>query len=243
MTRCGTHLPDPSASTCYSSKDQIQIPCASRGTPEIPSIELVIAREFCFSTPRICIHVLSFDDDSYPKWFDLLFNGLGDLGCQAFLYLEPAAVHFDQSGDLTYPDNFLVGKIAHMAFTEKRKQVMLAHAEEIYIGDNHHLIILNIEQCIVQQFIGILRISFGKKPQRLFDATRRPSQSLSVRIFTKILQNLSNKFLHQPSHPQRAKFKTRHAKRELSRLRSAPECFRTVVSGDAKDEAESRILP
>ena len=41
-----------------------------------------------------------------------------------------------------------------MAFAEKGEQVMLAHTEEVYVGDNHHFVVLDIEKSIVPRAKG-----------------------------------------------------------------------------------------
>ena len=56
-----------------------------------PSIALVTATEFCFSTPRMDMHrwdaSMTMADAERP---DLLADGLGDLIGEPLLHLEPA---------------------------------------------------------------------------------------------------------------------------------------------------------
>ena len=98
---------------------------------------------------------------------DLLVNRLAmytlinHLRRQAFLDLEPSAVHLHEPDNFADADHLLVRQVSDMAFAEKREQMMFAHAEEVYVRNDHHFIVLDVEQSIVQKPFRIYTVAAG----------------------------------------------------------------------------------
>ncbi len=72
----------------------MRVRALSRNTP---SIALVTANEFCFSTPRIDMHrCVRLADDRHAERVDLLPDRLGNLVGHPLLDLQAAREHVDQ---------------------------------------------------------------------------------------------------------------------------------------------------
>jgi hypothetical protein len=76
-----------------------------------------------------------------------------------------------------------------VAGAEERKQVVLAEAEQFDITDDHHLVILDIEQRPIQQLFDVLVVSAGKVAQRLLEPLGRVAQALAFRIVAELRQD------------------------------------------------------
>jgi hypothetical protein len=152
---------------------------------KLPSMELVTALEFCFSTPRI------------TKGIDLLVDGFGDLGRQPLLDLQPPAVHFHQARNFAQSDDLFVGNVCHVTLAEKGQEVVLAQAEEIDIRHDHHLIVLHFKQRVVEHLIRILSITARQEAPRAFETVRRPAQAVSLRILSDLFKHCLDQVFHQ----------------------------------------------
>ena len=157
-----------------------------------PSIALVTAKEFCFSTPRIdmhrCVASITTATPSGAIFSRIVF---GDLIGQPLLHLEPAAEHVDQPRDLAQADDLRARDVGDVALPEERQQMMLAQAVEVDVLDDHHLAIIDGEQRVVQYLVDVRRVPAGQEPERLLDAPRRVAQSLALGIFPELRQQRS----------------------------------------------------
>ena len=71
-----------------------------------PSIALVTANEFCFSTPRIAMQrCVASITTATPSGCDLLADRLRDLVRQPLLHLQAAAEHVHEARDLAEADD------------------------------------------------------------------------------------------------------------------------------------------
>jgi len=73
-----------------------------------------------------------------------------------------------------------------VALAEERQHVVLAQAVEVDVADDHHLVILDGEEGVVDQPVEINRISACEEAKRLFDATRGFAQAVTPWIFSKL---------------------------------------------------------
>src|SRR5581483_10222604 len=102
-------------------------------------------------------------DDTYPLWLDRFLNGLRDLSCEPLLDLQTTRENFDEPGNLAEANHLTFGNIGDMYLAEKRKQVMFAQAEHLDVFDDHHLVIANGEQGIVEKHFRIFAVAFCQK--------------------------------------------------------------------------------
>ena len=93
----------------------------------------------------------------------------GDLVGHPFLQLQPAREDIDQARNLAEPDHAAVRDVGDVALAEERQQVVLAHAVEVDVADDHHLAIIDAEQRAVQHVVDVGRVAAREKPQRLVD--------------------------------------------------------------------------
>ena len=101
-----------------------------------PSIALVTANEFCFSTPRIDMQrCVPSQTTGHAERVDFLENRLGDLVGQALLNLEPPGEDIHQAGDLAQADHTAPRNVGDVALAEERQEMVLAQAVEVDVLD------------------------------------------------------------------------------------------------------------
>ena len=62
--------------------------------------------------------------------------------------------------------------VRDVALAEERQQVMLAEAVEVDVLDDHHLVIIDGEQRVVEDRVDVRRVAARQEPQRLLDPLR-----------------------------------------------------------------------
>ena len=77
-----------------------------------------------------------------------------------------------------------------MDLTKERKHVVLAHAEELDISDDHHFVVFDRVECVVDELRDIGRIAASQKLQRLFDAFGGLLQAFAFRVFANAFEDL-----------------------------------------------------
>jgi hypothetical protein len=95
----------------------------------VPSIALVIANEFCFSTPRIAMH------RCVPSMTTPTPSGS--------MHLQPPAERIDDARQLAQPDDLRARKIGDVTPAEEREQVVLAETVVIDVLDNDHFAVID----------------------------------------------------------------------------------------------------
>ena len=84
------------------------------------------------------------------KRIDLLANRLGNLIGHAFLQLQSAREDVHETRDLAEADDSSVGDVGDVALAEERQQVMLTETVEVDVPHDHHLVIIDAEQRVVE---------------------------------------------------------------------------------------------
>src|SRR5579863_4547329 len=86
------------------------------------------------------------DHDNAP-WLEHLHQRVRDLTGHPLLHLGSSRVHIDQARKLRQSSYlpFLVRDIPHMSKSEERRQMMLASREHFDVPDEHHLVVIGIE--------------------------------------------------------------------------------------------------
>src|SRR5437868_766616 len=107
--------------------------------------------------------VAGFDDHTYALGLDRFLNGFRNLCGQALLNLEAARKNFDEAWNFAKADNFAVGNVRHVYLAEEGQHVMLAQAEYLDIFDDHHFVVADGEEGVLEHGVGILLVAFGKK--------------------------------------------------------------------------------
>ena len=86
--------------------------------------------------------------------------------------------------------------VRDVAFSEKRQQMMLAERIEVDVLDDHHLVIIDGEQRVVQDVIDVCAIPARQESQRLFDTRGRAREPFTVGVFTELDQEAPDQILH-----------------------------------------------
>ena len=115
------------------------------------------------------------DDYADSPRGQLIVQRLGDLLGQALLELEPVGEHPDQTGDLAQPDDPALWQIADMAAAEERQHMVLAKAVERDVLDEHHLVVVLVEDSARDDVRRADPVAVGQLPQRPGDPLRSRS--------------------------------------------------------------------
>ena len=70
-----------------------------------------------------------------------------------------------------------------MNLAEKRQHVVLAHAEELDVLHDHHLVVFHFVDGAVDDLADIRAVAARQKTQRLFDALGRAHQAFALGVF------------------------------------------------------------
>ena len=84
--------------------------------------------------------------------------------------------------NLAQPDDASGRQVGDVNLSEEGQQVVFAHAEELNILDDHHLVVLDLEQRSIDDFLNVGGVAAGQKTQRLFGTLRRAAQTLAIGI-------------------------------------------------------------
>src|SRR5204863_5932880 len=78
----------------------------------------------------------------------------------------------------------------------KREEMMVSERVEVDVLDDHHLVVIDGEQRVVQDFIDICLVPGRQEAQRLLDARGSTNEPLTIRIFTELDQEPPDQILH-----------------------------------------------
>src|SRR5688572_17909062 len=131
-----------------------------------------------------------------PERVDLLEDRLGHLVGEPFLDLQPARKCVHQAGDLAETDDVPLRDVGDVALAEKWQQMVLAEAVEIDVLDDHHLAVIDGEQCAIEDGVDIGVISAGQEFHCLADPERSAHEALAAGILTELDQQPPDEFLH-----------------------------------------------
>src|SRR5215204_3318827 len=100
-------------------------------------------RILLFHSPHHHAEMSGLDHDTDAGRVELRLERFRDLYGEPLLHLQSSCKCIDDSWNLAEADHFLVRQIPHVHLAEERQQMMLAHAEEIDILDDHHLVVFD----------------------------------------------------------------------------------------------------
>ena len=115
--------------------------------------------------------------DRDAQGLDLVEQRAGDLIRQPLLHLQAARIDVDQPGDLAEAHDLPIRNVRDVALAEKRQQMVLAEAVEVDVLDDHHLVIIDGEQGVVEHRVHVGTVAARQKAHRLLDPLRRIDES------------------------------------------------------------------
>lgn len=107
--------------------------------------------------------MLGFNNNANAESTSDLFNGIGDLGGEVFLYLQAPGVHIDNASNFRQANDFAVGNIGNVTNTDKGQQVVLTQGVELNVFDDNHLAGITGEEGVVDHLIKIEMVALGEK--------------------------------------------------------------------------------
>src|SRR3979411_3197457 len=109
-----------------------------------------------------------------------------------------------------------------MSLAEERKQMMLAHGEELNVLHNHHLVIVNVEERIVENVRDIHRVTACKELHGLLHAFRCAHQPIARGVFADAYEQFAIEILRRDAIQQGSFKGSRRAWHKRAFLRSSP---------------------
>ncbi len=91
-----------------------------------------------------------------------------------------------------------------MSLAEERKQMMLAHREELNVLHDHHLVIIDVEERIVENVRDVHRITAREELHGLLHALRCAHQSIARGVFAKTYEQFAIEILRRDTIQQRS---------------------------------------
>src|SRR5258705_5493449 len=97
----------------------------------------------------------AFADHGNAERIDLLADCLRNLICHPFLDLETPCKHIHKPRNLAESDHALAREVRDVTLAEKRQQVMLAQRVEVDVLDDHHFVIIDSEESVIENLINV----------------------------------------------------------------------------------------
>src|ERR1700733_5159654 len=132
-----------------------------------------------------------FDHDAHALGLNRILDGIYNLARETLLHLQAPRENFDEPWNLAQPDHLAVGDIRHVNLAEEWQHVVLAQREHFYVLHDHHLVVVDFKERVVQNFGWILRIPFRQKGHRLLDSCRGRNQPIPKWIFAETAQDFA----------------------------------------------------
>ena len=164
---------------------------------KLPSMDEVMAMEFCFSTPRIimqrCCASMTTPTPCGSR-ADRIVLAIWDVRrswtCSRRLKTSTSRTI------LLSPMIFPLGDIGDMTTAKKGKKMVFAHAEHVDILHDDHLIVILAKEGIVQHLVRVLGIALREELEGFFHPLGRLFKPLPVRVLSYFLQNLCDEVFH-----------------------------------------------
>lgn len=148
-----------------------------------------------FHSPHHHAKMSGFDDDADAMCIQLRAQRFRNLHRQPFLNLQASGEHIDDPRDLTEADHLLVRQVPDMDSTKKRQQMVFAHAEEIDVFDDDHLVIFDRKERTVQEMVDITLIPLRHKGQGFGYSLGSLEEAIPTGLFTKGQEHLRDQRL------------------------------------------------
>src|SRR4051812_3580952 len=132
-----------------------------------------------------------FANDSHAPRLQEFLDHLRYLLRHALLDLEASCKHIHDPWNLAQTDHFGVGQIRDMHFAKERQQVMLTHAEEFNVANNHEFVILHVEQCTVDDLVNVGGVPACQITECLLTSDWSPQEAFTLGILAQFLDDLA----------------------------------------------------
>jgi len=128
--------------------------------------------------------MLCFEDDGYSLRMNGVGDGFADLAGEAFLDLQTTREDIDEAGDFAESDDFAVGNVGDVSFSEEGQEMMLALGEEFDVFYDDHLVVVDVEESFVENLGHIHRVAAGEKCHGLFHALGCAEEAVACGVFS-----------------------------------------------------------
>ncbi len=123
----------------------------------------------------------------------MLVEAVGNLTSESFLDLQSAAEEVDDARQFAESDDAFSGDIRYMTLAIKGEQVVLTKAEEVYVPQDDHLVVVLLEDGVADYVVWILRVATGEEAKGLLDALRRFAEADAGGVLAQTEEELTDK--------------------------------------------------
>ncbi len=107
--------------------------------------------------------MVCFEHDTNTLRMDRIFDSFGDLLREALLHLQTARENVDDARNLAEADHLVVRHVCDVRLAEERNEVMLALRVELDVFDDHHLVVIDVEERTVQNVFDLLIVALSEE--------------------------------------------------------------------------------
>lgn len=140
--------------------------------------------------------VARLDDDADADGFQHGLECIADFLTESFLGLETPRIHIDDARDFAEADDMFVRDVPDVHFSGEGKEVVLTERVALDVFHDDHTVGVGREQCTVDDFFEVLRVSRCQKRHGFAAALRRALQSGSARIFADGFDDVLEELIH-----------------------------------------------
>ena len=135
--------------------------------------------------------MLGLDKDHHALGLQLLHKGVGDLGGEPLLQLEPLGEHLHRPGHLAQTHHFPVGDIGDGRRAIEGQHVVLAEGIEVDVLLHDHVVVVHVE-ALFQVLGRVVGIAPGQLLIHPGDAVRGLQQALAIDVLADPAEDQAN---------------------------------------------------
>ena len=109
--------------------------------------------------------VRRFHDDADAEWTNFVTKRFRNLIGEPLLHLQSPREDLDEARNLAQAEHAALRNVGDVALPEERQQVMLAETVEVDVLHDHHLVIIDGEECVVQNGVHVGGVAAGQELQ------------------------------------------------------------------------------
>lgn len=133
-------------------------------------------------------HLRSFHHNGHSSGVHSFQDSYSYLFSKSLLNLQPSGVDFHYSGKFAQSQHFARWKVSNGNLPVEGHQMMFAHGKHFNVFHHYHFVMILIENCIVQDFLQALIVSFGEIEHGFSGSFGRLQQTLTIGVFTQWAQ-------------------------------------------------------
>ena len=136
--------------------------------------------------------MLRFDNNTDTFGVDWLHEGFCNLAGKALLHLQSTGEAVDETGEFADAVHFVAGDIADVTLAEKGEKMVLAHAVDLDVAHDDHVVALFGEDCLFKDLVRVDVVALRKMIPCFFNPAWGIYESFALGIFADGSENVPN---------------------------------------------------